>query len=48
MPMLVKILSVSLLVLIIAGFTFLAITDVPIVQSEVTQTVPADVYTKAQ
>lgn len=44
MPTLIKLLTASLLLLLLAVFGFLAITDVPVIQEQVTKTVPADRY----
>lgn len=42
MPTLIKLLSALLVVLLLATFGFLAITDVPVIQDDVTKEVPKE------
>lgn len=42
MPTLIKLLSALLLLLLLATFGFLAITDVPVIQEDVTKQIPED------
>lgn len=43
---LIKLLAVLILLLIIGGFTYLALTDVPVEQQQMQKTLPSDLLLK--